>query len=455
MDACANPWLPWVDTIQPVEESPGRGVISVVIPTAALDIARLQGCLESLTAAAEEGEVRVTVVLCPTTPEKECSLRDRIGTCADIRGLAGPFNYCRSINYGLSTCGRSDRYALFLNDDVTFTEPEGITCLADTLRRERWACVGPYILHNPSVHDDTWPAAKSSVGIVRQLGAVRTNAPVSGSCALWDLQWLNRIGPLDEEFGVGWGMDEADMCIRTLRLGGRYGRQDAVAIRHLMHATFGAGYTKYAGEPHMHSLRHFQRKYGEAVEEWGRSHHWWPLPGVHVVVIARNSVQKMLECLKSVEVALTGYRWILSLGISPNLGDVLGQPDRSLECTADHVARVVLSRPTRAGSGVGQYVRETANASAHLHAQYPATYLLAGDSTISPFAVSNLLWRARDNGHLCLARTDGEIRAVPVPTAETIISAMMGKCDMVFHASLLPHVCRSLNGADLRLEGRE
>lgn len=252
--------------------------VLIIIPTAGSDLRRLEACITSVEVAADSTAFHIVLVLCPASREKERELQEHFGSRATVCALDGPFNYCRSINHGVTRARPQDAYVLFLNDDVTFVDSGAIRVLVATLAKTRWACVGPYILFNPDVHDDTWPTEKSNARIERQLAEVRTNAPVSGCCALWDRRWLERIGPLDEEFGIGWGMDEADLCLRAVRAGARYGRQDAVAIKHVMHASFGSQYTQYTGAPHMRSLRYFHQKYGNDVDEWGRSHHWDPLP---------------------------------------------------------------------------------------------------------------------------------------------------------------------------------
>ena len=249
-----NPWLPWTDTVRLAPQRDRGGVLAIV-PTAGKDPQRLARCLHSLDRAAGGLDMHVVIVLCPATPGTLRAVRKVARQRVEIVALRGPFNYCRSMNEGLLRRREGDTSALFLNDDVTFTAPGDLVRLRKTLRAERWACVGPHI--------QGWHEQYSKVP--RTAGAIRTNEPVVGACALWDLRWLDRVGQLDEEFGVGWGLDEADLSLRVLRLGGRYGRQDAVEIEHLQHATFGHDYTDYDGPAHTRNFRYFKSKYGPAV----------------------------------------------------------------------------------------------------------------------------------------------------------------------------------------------
>jgi GT2 family glycosyltransferase len=297
-------------------KSVSDGGVLVIIPSAGLNLDNLSRCINSVLKTAQPYPLRVVVVLCPANPK----VMDRVRNLCDgrvyISPLSGPFNYCRSINHGLTFLDPSDEQVLFLNDDVTFFEGDVINELRNTLDQMGWACVGPYIQYNPDVHDDTWPSEKSNAIIIRQSGPIRTNTPVSGCCAMWSRAWLDMIGPLDEEFGVGWGMDEADLCLRAIRLGGQYGRNDSVSIKHTMHATFGHEYTKYSGQAHMRSLKYFKEKYGDDVEEWGRSHHWLPLPKIHVIVTSA-SLSSLSGGIQSVRERLArsmfGAHWSLSL----------------------------------------------------------------------------------------------------------------------------------------------
>jgi len=355
--------------------------------------------------------------------------------------LEGPFNYCRSINEGLKYRHSRDSCALFLNDDVVFTQPGDLVRLKQTLFEQRWACVGPHILYNPSFRDETWPTDKSSLNVPRAPGATRSNAPVSGCCALWNLEWIDRIGNLDEKFGEGYGMDEADLCMRTLRLGGRYGRQDAVAIRHEMRGTFGARYTRYTGPAHMQSLLYFKHKYGQKINEWGRSHHWWPLPGVHVIIGVEPKRRLLDKCLESVERTLDGFRWILTISLSKQTGwiDEIIQNYANESCTADswQTRRFCFDNK----SDVKKIDQIAALSSEHKR-DYPAICLISDEHQMGETFLRQCLWKARDNGYIGIRR--GPSPSIPDEIAGRLQTEFPGASSLtinlseaVFHNSLV------------------
>lgn len=392
-----NPWLPWVDTIK-LPSAQDEGNILVIIPTAGNDLKRLKRCLDSLNLAAEKEKIHIVIVISPITKQKEKNVKKLCGNYAEIVSLKGTFNYCHSINEGLSRKHLQDKCVLFLNDDVTFTKRGDLSLLKKTLREQRWACIGPYINYNPFQHDSTWPKEKSSLGIPRAPGAIRTNLPVSGSCILWDIEWLNRIGKLDEEFGVGWGMDEADLCIRAVRLGARYGHQDVVAINHIMHATFESKYTKYTGPAHMRSLNYFKKKYGKEVEEWGRSHHWWPLSGIQVIISACEDPKQFKRCLDNVERDLRGFRWILLIG---NIRE-----EKIYKIARNYCCKYSSADKCEIRKFINDKLNDTdifikmVKIKSPLSKQYPAIYFIDSNEEISATCVKELLWWMRDNGHI-------------------------------------------------------
>ncbi len=390
MKVKSNPWLPWVDTIH-LAPARDRGGVLAIIPTAGRDAQRLARCLHSLERAANGLDLQVVVVLCPATPATLRTTRKVARQRAEVIALPGPFNYCRSMNAGLLQRRAVDTCALFLNDDVTFTTPGDLVRLKQTLRAERWACVGPHIRG--------WHAQHSEVP--RSVGAIRTNEPVVGACALWDLRWLDRVGQLDEEFGVGWGMDEADLGLRVVRQGGRFGRQDAVEIEHLQHATFGREYTDYAGPAHARNLAYFTSKYGRSVASWGESHHWVPLPGVQVSISAHNAGRWFERCLESVERALAGFRWVLVMGDD-------GSTDGTFEIARQHCEKrtsadaILLKRFVKRAGHVDRAKNRVIRMGAPFRSQYPAMCLMDADDEMGVNRVRHLLWRARDGGHLAV-----------------------------------------------------
>ncbi|MEW6304712.1 MAG: glycosyltransferase [Verrucomicrobiota bacterium] len=409
-----------------------------IIPTAGNDPERLRRCLDSLRMSAAGLTLHPVVVLCPASIKRVRVTKSVCAGRAQLVSLPGPFNYCRSINEGLLQRRPGDGYALFLNDDVTFREPGDLARMKQTLREQHWACVGPHIEH--------WHGKHSRVK--RGDGAVRTNEPVNGCCALWELDWLDRLGPLDEEFGRGWGLDEADLCLRALRLGARYGREDRVSIEHVGHATFGTEYADCNGDAHQRNVRHFRRKYGSEVGLWGQTHHWEPLPGVQVSIAAHNAAPWLGRCLDSVEQALDGFRWTLFLGD---------------DCSSDETFEIALAYQSRSGADVCHVRRFQRKAMTVDQAKnrvirmgmpyrrlYPAMCLMDADDVMAPGRVRHLLWQARDGGHRAVlgdylqitphfpARLNRIVRATP----RSQIDRGFGPWATLFHSSLVPRNAR-------------
>lgn len=374
--------------MRPVE-SPG-GVLAV-IPTAGRAPRRLRRCLDALEKAASGCPLRVVVVHSPKTPATRQSVIKVCRNRAEVVSLPGPFNYCHSINAGVAQRGDRDRFALFLNDDAFFRNAGDLERMRSALRDRRWACIGPWI---PIFHPEY-------SRVPRQEATVRTNEPVHGACVLWDLAWLDRIGPLDEAYGLGWGLDEPDMCLRAIRLGARYGRLDSVEITHLRHATFGELFTAYDGPAHTRNMEYFHTKFGRDVHGWGQSDHWWPLPGVQVSIAARNAEKWLQRCLDSVERALTGFRWILVIGDDRSRDDTvnIARHHAARLSRADHC---IVERFQRKAVGVDHAKNRVIRLGMPFLDQYPAMCLMDADDEMAEARVRHLLWRARDGGHLAV-----------------------------------------------------
>ncbi|MEX0920497.1 MAG: glycosyltransferase [Candidatus Pacearchaeota archaeon] len=435
----SDPWLLWKDTLkQPYFQNKEK--ILVIIPTAGENIKMLKNCLKSLKLASQDEKIDIVIILSPSTRKKEKGLKSILGKEAKIISLRGPFNYCRSINKGLGFGDKKYGYALFLNDDVIFTKKRDLQRLKETLINEGWACIGPFINYNPDRYDPTWPKEKSSLGFIQKTsGAVRTNLPVSGSCSLWDLKWLNKIGKLDEEFGKGWGMDEADLCIRALRLGARYGRQDSVSINHIMHATFGKEFTRYSGVPHMRSRNYFKKKYGNEVEEWGKSPHWFPLPGLQVIIFPFKNKKKFKNCLNKIEKDLRGFRWILL--IADDDKNELTQKiikNHSKKTSAD---RLIMEKIDNEKLSKNEILKRMVIRKNPLDKQYPAIYVVDPNKNVSDSCVRELLYKVRDGRFI--AGKIGKERTIPeclFPNVNFIkFKPKSYKTGSIFHIKLIKY----------------
>jgi len=388
-----NPWFPWVEPLKK-KKLEKEGKLFVIIPTAGDNLDMIKSCLKSVRYAYPRNNLHIILVLSPSTKRKIEELKGLLGENEEVIFLRGKFNYCRSINQGLSHKDKEDKYALFLNDDVTFTRKGDILRMIKSLREEEWSCIGPFINYNPNRNDPTWPKEKSSAGRPRAKGAIRTNSPLSGSCFLWDIWWLDRIGRLDEGFGKGWGMDEADLCLRALRAGAKYGHEDSVAIDHIMHATFGEKYVRYTGKAHMKSLEYFKKKYGSEVEEWGKSDHWWPLPGIQVIIKIRRIKRDFESKMKNIEKDLNGFSWILVLEGNMNRNKLPPQiKDYIKKCGAD---RIFIKKLSAKEFNESENLKK--RVIRRLSKEYPAIYPIDIEKKIKKDLIRKNLWKIRDEG---------------------------------------------------------
>jgi GT2 family glycosyltransferase len=423
-DGQQNPWLPWIEPLRLRPDNNGVGILAI-IPTAGHDATRLTRCLQSIREARGEELLRVVLVLCPTS----AAVLRAIGPVAaqfeaELITLEGPFSYPRSLNAGLARRRADEHFTLLMNDDAAFTSPAGLERLVQTLRDNRWCAVGPWI--------DGW----HNLDAGRTSGCLRTNQPILGACVLWDSRWLERIGPFDERFGLGYGVDESDHHLRALRLGALWGREDRVECYHERAGSFGCDHH----EAHCQNLRTFALKYGLDVDVWGRSAHWEPLPGIHVAIAGHNVAPYIERALTSVEAALDGFRWILTFA-----------DDASTDDTYDRV------KAHRSGAdlfsvkcfGKARNAAEAKNRAIALgqpfHARYPALVLMDADDEMTEDRIRFTLARTRDSGALvsygdfeqvyCDLPADQRFR---VPSDEMLLTGGISPCTSIIHRSLVP-----------------
>lgn len=425
----ANPWLPWAD--YGPKASPDRGGILAIIPTAANEPDRLQRCVEALQAASEGVSLRVLLVVCPANPEVMEKARMAAPGTATL-ALPGPFSYCDSINAGIAQLRPDEGYALFLNDDCRFATAGGLAQLKQTLITQGWACIGPWIDNRIKYEPDN----------ARPIGPERLNRPVVGTCAFWDRFWLDRIGPLDARFSRNaWGLDEADMCMRCLRLGGLFGRDGRVVVEHDEHGTFGDAYTNYNSPAYQKSLAAWRDKYGNDCT-WGGDPYWQPLPGVHVAIAGHNVAPWLDRALDSVERALAGYRWILTYADDAS-------DDGSLAIIQAHQSSAdrVLVQQFEKASCAGQAKNRALRMGMSYHDAYPAIALMDADDVMGECRFHHMLWRARDGGmllaHGAFTHEGKQVPADLAPEVQPVadIQQLQGwihPCSTIFHRSLIP-----------------
>ena len=389
----SNLWIPYVDTFKKVNEIK-TGELLVIIPTALINIRRLASCIETVLMAGEGLSVKILIVICPVDHISIERIKEINYSNIKVIKVDGNFNYCNSINIGCKEIDDKTSSVLFVNDDVNFINKGDISKLHNDLFREGWACIGPRIKFNPFFIDNSWPENKSSLNVINGNSLVRKNIPLSGCCMLWDKYWLKKIGPLDEKFGIGWGLDEADLCLRVIRKGGRYGRNENIEIIHEMHGTFGNSYTKYSGDARTINLRYFQKKYGDGIDESGRGIHWWPLPGIQIILFSDLNINKLFQCLKNLNEAFDGYPKILKL-VLPDVTPI--ELNKLISC-------LIVNKYDAFFMYKWDQKKFVINSLCHITEKYkqlyPAIYYMHENLEIDISIIDKLLWRIRDLGYL-------------------------------------------------------
>jgi glycosyltransferase involved in cell wall biosynthesis len=403
-----NIWLP---TPKPLPTPPEKdeGKILIIIPTSGKDKNRLERCIHSLRFAALGIAARIIVVVSP-----EC----KVNADVQVVKLPGPFNYVRSLNAGLAEL-KDEGYVLFLNDDCYFKGMNDLKILKDTLRENKWCCVGPFI---------NQPFNGESSGEVKQI-----KTPLIGACVLWSAQWIKKLLPLDEKFGEGYGGDESDLSIQALHKGGVWGVNEAVIVDHEMHATFGV--LAQIGHPFReHGREVWRRKWG--VDPWGKGIEWNPLPGCHVVMTGHNIAEWLPRSLESVEKSLQGFRWVMSF-----VDDASTDDTYELACAFgknSSADRWCVQRFPKAKNAA-----QAKNRALNLqqYPGYPATILMDCDDVMEPGRLE-LLHKVRNGGYL-FGFGDYQIYENNIPLnivragVDTAGNRAISPCSTIIHSSLI------------------
>lgn len=239
--------------------------ILVIIPTAGKDADRLQRCVSALETAASQVQLHTAFIVSTCDNTVERSLEKIISNEGCIHKIDGAFNYVRSINSCFDLHQDEDAI-LLLNDDCFFQEKGDLDVLMQSLNERSLACVGPWVIEERS--------KRATFHKQRPRGFHITLEPLVGCCVLWSWKWLEKIGKFDEQFGVGYGLDDADQILRARHLGGLWGIETRASVLHEEHGTFGKNIMRSAS--YKKSLEYWNRKY-PGVPSWGGSEDWYPL----------------------------------------------------------------------------------------------------------------------------------------------------------------------------------
>ncbi len=204
-----------------------------------------------------------------------------------------PFIFARACNQGILAAGRDD--VIVLNDDAILETPRGFTLLRDQWHRHpEYGVIGPVIpgcgniAQRPRIdflyhHREDLHAAILAGHMPLPDGPEMRDAPkmVIFACAFIPRQTIDRVGLLDERFGVnagglldlfgprGYGCEDGDYCRRVRAKGLKIGVYEPVRVLHgesqtgLSH-TFRINHDakRYAEDSHVHE-RMFESKWGE------------------------------------------------------------------------------------------------------------------------------------------------------------------------------------------------
>lgn len=140
--------------------------------------------------------------------------------------LTHNFGFAVAVNVGLE---HSETEIVCIQNNDTVMPPGGFARLLEHMHAHpEIGLLGPLA--------DNVDSAQRATAAVPDGGLLFTS-PISFFCTLLRRSVLERVGPLCEEFGIGFGEDD-DYCIRVRRAGYRVAIARDVFVHHVHHATF-------------------------------------------------------------------------------------------------------------------------------------------------------------------------------------------------------------------------
>ncbi len=233
--------------------------VSLVIPSCNVD--NLRACVTALRHCnGAMSHARLIVIDDGLAIPRGSVLDDAI-----ITYLAGvkPFVFARNVNIGIAAAGRDD--VIIMNDDATMQSPNGIALLS-----EACAAHPECGLMSASTNGGTqWQNRRSTTGVRYEVRY--DDVMVSFVCVFIPRATIDRLGPLDERFGLladavagprGYGCEDDDYCWRVRASGMRLGICDGVFVNH----------KRLSGTFHSDPSRPADVKIHEALfqKKWGR-----------------------------------------------------------------------------------------------------------------------------------------------------------------------------------------
>ena len=263
LNALARGWRalrPWRRGARP------RAAVVIVAYT---DLPRLRGCLESVFGKTRYPGLAVVVV----DNSGEESVRRFLGDEARRRpGLTVVLNesnlgFPRAVNLGIEAAGSCDYLAL-LNDDTVVT-PGWLGGLLRHLETPGVELVGPVtnwagnearveVAYETMEEMEAFAAAYAR----RRRGVIFDIPMLAMYCVAMRRELIDRIGPLDERFGIGMFEDD-DFSHRVRAAGGRVVCAEDVFVHHWGRSSFGAMEAEAYQRLFDENRRKFEEKWGE------------------------------------------------------------------------------------------------------------------------------------------------------------------------------------------------
>jgi GT2 family glycosyltransferase len=243
--------------------------VAVVI-AAYTEVERLRGCLESLFSKTQHPNFEVVVVDNSCAADVRELLREQAGRQPNLKVVLNERNlgFPRANNLGIEAVGACD-YVVLLNDDTVVTrgwlgrllrhlETPGVELVGPVTN---WAGNEARIdVHYDSMDD----MEKFAADYTRRHEGVVWDIPMLAMyCVAMRRGLLDRIGLLDERFGIGMFEDD-DFSRRVRAAGGRVVCAEDVFIHHWGRASFGAMETATYQRLFDENRAKFEEKWGEA-----------------------------------------------------------------------------------------------------------------------------------------------------------------------------------------------
>ncbi|MFP5284843.1 MAG: glycosyltransferase [Thermoanaerobaculia bacterium] len=246
--------------------------VAIVIP-AFTEAERLRMCLESLFGKTQHPNFEVVVVDNSGAADVRALLSEQARRRPDLKVVLNERNvgFPRAVNMGIEAAGACD-YLVLLNDDTVVTrgwlgrllrhlDTPGVELVGPVTN---WAGNEARIEVDYETMEEMEEFAAAHVR--RHEGAAAWDIPMLALyCAAMRRGLLDRIGLLDERFGIGMFEDD-DLSRRVRAAGGRVVCAEDVFIHHWGRASFGAMETEDYRRLFEENRRKFEEKWGEAWE---------------------------------------------------------------------------------------------------------------------------------------------------------------------------------------------